>query len=241
MGADINFCVKCGTPLTEPAQAVGSGASVIGSGAPAFGSSAPAFGRGAPAANGVASPAAKSGFRWWYAVAAVFAVLLLLFLGKAFVNPGASGDPGRDVSNDIDFTNGTWTSDPAGAATLSLPDDYDVSILSAHTSYNSSTGWPCIIVKYSFTNRSRYDQNFLDAVSWTAYQSDSEVAVVTNIDEPANKDLFNITEKISSGESIEVELAFSLADRTNPVIVIEISDRGGTSLVQKTFTFVSDN
>lgn len=262
--ADISFCTKCGTPLTGPAPTADSGtpggsssastigngtpgngcsASAFGNGAPGSGNGAPVFGNSAPAAGGVTSPAAKPGFRWWYAAAAVVAVLLLLFLGKAFVNPGASKNPAANALEDPynGFINGTWTSEPAGAATLSLPDDYEVSILSARTSRSSSTGWPCIIVKYSFTNKSRYDQNFLDAVSWTAYQSDSEVAVVTDVDEPANKDLFNITEKVSSGETITVELAFSLAYRDNPVILIEIDDRDGNSWVQKKFTFVPDN
>ena len=74
-----------------------------------------------------------------------------------------------------------------------------------------------IIVKYIFTNNSDESDAFMYAVTDTAYQDGIELPECYFLDSSANYSSDNQSKKIKPGNSLSVEVAYELSDKTTEV------------------------
>ena len=108
----------------------------------------------------------------------------------------------------------TSSSETAGSGTLG---DYSVSI-TGYALAKTYEGKDAVVVTYNWTNNSQDTTDFLSAFNTMVYQDGAEcdTAIVTG-DSGYSAD--NQTKDVNPGESLDVQAAYLLQDRANPIDV----------------------
>ena len=94
--------------------------------------------------------------------------------------------------------------------------DYNV-VIDSYRFGVSYLGEDVIIVKYIFTNNSDESDAFMYALVDTAYQDGVELPECYFLDDSANYSSDNQSKKIKPGNSLAVEVAYELSDKTTEV------------------------
>lgn len=113
--------------------------------------------------------------------------------------------------------------------------DYEVTIEDAKIVDNN--GEEAVVVSFNFKNKSNEAVPFSGVIDASAYQNEDKLTgtVITNVE---GVNMIAIAEHISKGESITVQQAYTLRDKSLP-LVVEVREFGkadGDALV-KTFKF----